>query len=75
MTVKTQVFILPNHDNSEVQNIPWVPEVGSGMGNETKCNDSHDALTSEDDSEDDLNFFKEVIGSITVTIWKRGENS
>ena len=65
----------PNHDDGEVQNVPRISEVGGGMSYEAQGNDSHDALSSEDDGEDDLDLLQEVIGCIAISIGEGGEYS
>ena len=45
------------------------------MSDEAQGNDSHDALSSEDDGEDDLDLLQKVIGGIAVTVWKWCEDS
>ena len=45
---------LPNHDNGEVENVPWVAEVWGGVHDEPQCHDPHDALCCEDHSENYL---------------------
>ena len=65
----------PDHDNSEVQDVPGVPEVGCRVKYEAEGDDPHDTLRGKDDSEDDLNLLQEVIGGIAVTVWKWCEDS
>ena len=45
------------------------------MSYEAQGNDSHDALSSEDDGEDDLDLLQEVIGCIAISIGEGGEYS
>ena len=66
---------LPNHDNSEVQDVPGVPEVGCRMEDEAKGDDPHAALRGEDDGKNDLNLFQKVVGGIAVPIGEGGEDS
>ena len=45
------------------------------MENKAQGDDSHAALRSEDDGEDDLDLLQKVIGGIAVTVWKWCEDS
>ena len=44
------------------------------MRDEAESDDPHEALAGEDDGEDDLDFFQELIHRICVTVWQRGEH-
>ena len=57
----TKTECVPDDDDSEIEQIPRVSQIGAGMGDESVSDDLHDAFYSEDDEENVFYFLLQYI--------------